>query len=112
MLRSEFCVQRKVKEAQLDVANKDERLAQLYEKMECQMMLLGATAIEDKLQDGVPETIANLAAANIKIWVLTGDKIVSTVTSFLAAGIRKTVTRCMASGNSCEHRLLLPASNR
>ena len=34
----------------------------------------GASAIEDKLQDGVPETIANLAIAGIKIWVLTGDK--------------------------------------
>ena len=37
-------------------------------------MLLGATAIEDKLQEGVPETIANLAESGIKIWVLTGDK--------------------------------------
>uniref|UniRef100_A0A8D3EET1 Phospholipid-transporting ATPase n=1 Tax=Scophthalmus maximus TaxID=52904 RepID=A0A8D3EET1_SCOMX len=36
--------------------------------------LLGATAIEDKLQEGVPETIAVLSLANIKIWVLTGDK--------------------------------------
>uniref|UniRef100_A0A3B3V388 Phospholipid-transporting ATPase n=1 Tax=Poecilia latipinna TaxID=48699 RepID=A0A3B3V388_9TELE len=36
--------------------------------------LLGATAIEDKLQEGVPETIALLSLANIKIWVLTGDK--------------------------------------
>lgn len=34
----------------------------------------GVTAIEDKLQDGVPQTIANLALAGIKIWVLTGDK--------------------------------------
>ena len=34
----------------------------------------GATAIEDKLQDGVPRTIANLRSAGIKIWVLTGDK--------------------------------------
>lgn len=36
--------------------------------------LLGATAIEDKLQEGVTETIASLSLANIKIWVLTGDK--------------------------------------
>ncbi|KAH0627756.1 hypothetical protein JD844_008045 [Phrynosoma platyrhinos] len=36
--------------------------------------LLGATAIEDKLQDGVPQTIEILGKANIKIWVLTGDK--------------------------------------
>ena len=32
------------------------------------------TAIEDKLQDGVAQTIANLELAGIKIWVLTGDK--------------------------------------
>lgn len=36
--------------------------------------LLGATAIEDKLQDGVPETIQCLKEGNIKVWVLTGDK--------------------------------------
>ena len=36
--------------------------------------LIGSTAIEDKLQDGVPETIANLLKANVKVWVLTGDK--------------------------------------
>jgi len=35
---------------------------------------LGATAVEDKLQDGVPQTIEQLAKADIKIWVLTGDK--------------------------------------
>ena len=38
------------------------------------MVLLGATAIEDKLQDGVPDAIANLIRAGIKVWVLTGDK--------------------------------------
>lgn len=37
-------------------------------------MLLGATAIEDRLQAGVPETIATLMKAEIKIWILTGDK--------------------------------------
>lgn len=38
------------------------------------VQLLGATAIEDKLQDGVPQTIEQLSKADIKIWVLTGDK--------------------------------------
>uniref|UniRef100_A0A8C3UTC9 P-type phospholipid transporter n=1 Tax=Catharus ustulatus TaxID=91951 RepID=A0A8C3UTC9_CATUS len=38
------------------------------------LQLLGATAIEDKLQDGVPETIQLLKLGNIKVWVLTGDK--------------------------------------
>uniref|UniRef100_A0A671X2J3 Phospholipid-transporting ATPase n=1 Tax=Sparus aurata TaxID=8175 RepID=A0A671X2J3_SPAAU len=53
---------------------RDDRLAAAYEEIEQDMMLLGATAIEDKLQEGVPETIAVLSLANIKIWVLTGDK--------------------------------------
>ena len=34
----------------------------------------GATGIEDRLQDGVPETIESLRRAGIKVWVLTGDK--------------------------------------
>lgn len=35
---------------------------------------VGATGIEDRLQDGVPETIASLRKAGLQIWVLTGDK--------------------------------------
>jgi len=38
------------------------------------VQLLGATAIEDRLQEGVPETIEMLRKAGLKIWVLTGDK--------------------------------------
>uniref|UniRef100_A0A3P9KM76 Phospholipid-transporting ATPase n=1 Tax=Oryzias latipes TaxID=8090 RepID=A0A3P9KM76_ORYLA len=53
---------------------REDRLAATYDKIEQEMILLGATAIEDKLQEGVPETIALLSLANIKIWVLTGDK--------------------------------------
>ncbi|VDK47071.1 unnamed protein product [Anisakis simplex] len=62
------------KEAALEIFNRQEKLDAIYEEIEKDMTLLGATAIEDKLQDGVPETIAKLASANIKIWVLTGDK--------------------------------------
>ena len=36
---------------------------------------MGATAVEDKLQDNVPQTIADLIRANIKVWMLTGDKL-------------------------------------
>ncbi|XP_064421799.1 phospholipid-transporting ATPase ID [Latimeria chalumnae] len=60
--------------ASITLDNRDELLAAVYEDIEQDMMLLGATAIEDKLQEGVPETIAMLTLANIKIWVLTGDK--------------------------------------
>ncbi|RDW88750.1 hypothetical protein BP6252_00782 [Coleophoma cylindrospora] len=44
------------------------------ELIEQKLDLAGATAIEDKLQNGVPETIDKLRRANIKIWMLTGDK--------------------------------------
>ena len=61
-------------QANLSLEERDEKLSEVYEQIERDMVLLGATAIEDKLQDGVPETIASLAEANIKLWVLTGDK--------------------------------------
>jgi len=38
------------------------------------LRLLGATAIEDRLQEGVPETLERLQRAGIVVWVLTGDK--------------------------------------
>jgi len=44
-------------------------------ELEQQLHLVGATAIEDRLQDGVPETIEDLKKAGIKIWVATGDKL-------------------------------------
>ncbi|XP_017347965.1 phospholipid-transporting ATPase IC [Ictalurus punctatus] len=64
----------KNKEASVVMTNREEAQDAVYELIETNLMLIGATAIEDKLQDGVPETIANLAKADIKIWVLTGDK--------------------------------------
>ncbi|XP_047532184.1 probable phospholipid-transporting ATPase IM isoform X3 [Vanessa atalanta] len=60
--------------AALALRDRDERLDAIYEEIETDLILIGVTAIEDKLQDGVPETIANLSMAGIKIWVLTGDK--------------------------------------
>ncbi|XP_038275520.1 probable phospholipid-transporting ATPase IM isoform X2 [Dermochelys coriacea] len=63
-----------LQEANTSLDSRNEYLAAAYEEIEKDMMLLGATAIEDKLQEGVTETIASLSLANIKIWVLTGDK--------------------------------------
>ncbi|XP_073424573.1 probable phospholipid-transporting ATPase IM isoform X1 [Dendrobates tinctorius] len=61
-------------EASTALDNREERLAAAYEQIESDMTLLGATAIEDKLQEGVTVTIASLLLANIKLWILTGDK--------------------------------------
>uniref|UniRef100_A0A671X6Z2 Phospholipid-transporting ATPase n=1 Tax=Sparus aurata TaxID=8175 RepID=A0A671X6Z2_SPAAU len=61
-------------EASTEMDDRESKLDQLYEEIEKDLLLLGATAIEDKLQDGVPQTIEQLSKADIKIWVLTGDK--------------------------------------
>lgn len=61
-------------EAATSMENRSELLDEVAEEIEHDMFLLGATAIEDKLQEGVPETIHTLQEANIKIWVLTGDR--------------------------------------
>src|ERR1700755_2311630 len=56
------------------LTNRAEELDKAAEIIEHDFTLLGATAIEDKLQDGVPDTIHTLQTAGIKVWVLTGDR--------------------------------------
>uniref|UniRef100_A0A1I7UFC6 Phospholipid-transporting ATPase n=1 Tax=Caenorhabditis tropicalis TaxID=1561998 RepID=A0A1I7UFC6_9PELO len=62
------------KKAVLAIENRAKLLAEAAEKLEKDMVLVGATAIEDKLQEWVPETIQALMAADIRVWMLTGDK--------------------------------------
>ena len=50
-------------------------ITSLQAQVESGLTLMGATAIEDKLQDGVPEILADLREAGIKVWMLTGDKV-------------------------------------
>ena len=54
--------------------NRADEIDKAAELIERDFYLLGATAIEDRLQDGVPETIATMQTAGIKVWVLTGDR--------------------------------------
>ncbi|XP_054466422.1 probable phospholipid-transporting ATPase IM [Anoplopoma fimbria] len=61
-------------EVSTSLDDREAKLDELYEEIEKDLLLLGSTAIEDKLQDGVPQTIEQLSKADIKIWVLTGDK--------------------------------------
>jgi phospholipid-translocating P-type ATPase (flippase) len=62
------------KEASMDLKYKKERTEALMNEIEQEIYLLGATIVEDKLQNQVPETIKDLRLAGIKIWMLTGDK--------------------------------------
>ena len=57
------------------IQDRDERLEEVSDAIERDLTLIGGTAIEDRLQDGVPDAISLLAQAGIKLWVLTGDKV-------------------------------------
>ncbi|KAM5171285.1 phospholipid-transporting ATPase VB [Mantella aurantiaca] len=61
-------------EAEAAIDNREELLMETAQHLETNLTLLGATGIEDRLQEGVPDTIAALREAGINIWVLTGDK--------------------------------------
>lgn len=57
------------------IQDREDKLEAVADSIERELTLLGGTAIEDRLQEGVPDTIALLAEAGIKLWVLTGDKV-------------------------------------
>ena len=57
------------------IQDREDKLEVVSDAIERDLTLLGGTAIEDRLQEGVPDTIALLAEAGIKLWVLTGDKV-------------------------------------
>lgn len=67
------------KQAATSLHNRDKKCQNAAEIIEKDLIILGATAIEDKLQEGVPKTIEMLIQAGIKVWVLTGDKIETAV---------------------------------
>ncbi|CAL0318135.1 unnamed protein product [Lupinus luteus] len=65
----------KISEAKkLVSADQQNLIEEVSDKIERDLILLGATAVEDKLQNGVPNCIDKLSRAGIKIWILTGDK--------------------------------------
>ena len=64
-----------VQAAEMDLKNRDALVEEVYNKFERGIVLIGGTAVEDRLQDDVPETIHSLQDAGIKIWMLTGDKL-------------------------------------
>ena len=61
-------------DASTSLSNRQEMMEKVSTLVETNLELTGATAIEDKLQEGVPEAIDKLRRAKIKMWMLTGDK--------------------------------------
>lgn len=83
-----------------DIKNKEAKIAALATDIENDLKLVGATAIEDKLQDQVPETIKILKDAGIKVWVLTGDKVETAVNiGFSCNLLTNEMLRIMIVGN-------------
>ncbi|CAN6178171.1 unnamed protein product [Urochloa humidicola] len=75
-------------------ADRDEKIEEAADSIERGLILLGATAVEDKLQKGVPECIDRLAQAGIKIWVLTGDKMETAINiGFACSLLRQGMTQ-------------------
>ncbi|CAF2840318.1 unnamed protein product [Rotaria sp. Silwood2] len=67
--------------------NHEEAIAEAANGIEINLMLAGLTAVEDKLQDGVPKAIATLRCAGIKIWLVTGDKQATALSTAQAASL-------------------------
>ncbi|AQL03520.1 Putative phospholipid-transporting ATPase 9 [Zea mays] len=79
-------------------ADRDVKIEQAADSIEQDLILLGATAVEDKLQQGVPECIDKLAQAGIKIWVLTGDKMETAINiGFACSLLRQDMTQIIVT---------------
>lgn len=63
------------KEASNSMVDRKAKREKCMDEMEIDLKVLGATAIEDMLQDGVDDTLTSLRQAGVKVWVLTGDKV-------------------------------------
>eukprot|EP00898_Chlorokybus_atmophyticus_P002241 jgi/Chlat1/3017/Chrsp201S03276 len=89
------------KAAATALSNRKALLEDAAELIEKDLILLGATAIEDKLQAGVPHMIELLHQANIAVWVLTGDKLETAVNiGLLRADMRKFILQSKAVENA------------
>ena len=78
-------------------------MEQAQSQIEVNLEIVGATAIEDKLQDEVGETISVLKQAGINIWVLTGDKIETAINiGYSCQLISEKLDKIIISGNTFE----------
>lgn len=75
------------KVANTSLVNREADVAECFAKLECNLTIQGITAIEDKLQDKVPETIFALRDAGVHVWMLTGDKFSTALEIAKACGL-------------------------
>ncbi|MQL70881.1 hypothetical protein Taro_003201 [Colocasia esculenta] len=94
-------------------ADRDDKIDEVADTIERDLILLGATAVEDKLQNGVPECIDKLAQAGIKIWVLTGDKMETAINiGFACSLLREGMKQILITLDSPEIKALEKEDNK
>lgn len=94
-------------------ADREAVIDEVAENMEKDLILLGATAVEDKLQSGVPQCIDKLAKAGIKIWVLTGDKMETAINiGFACRLLRQEMKQITISLETSEIKALEKAGDK
>ncbi|XP_061649295.1 phospholipid-transporting ATPase IH-like isoform X5 [Phyllopteryx taeniolatus] len=81
--------------AKLALRDREQRLARAYDVIERDLVLLGATAVEDRLQEKAADTIESLHKAGIKVWVLTGDKMETAAATCYASKLFRRSTRIL-----------------
>lgn len=72
---------------EMDPESKKEAYADFLSKLESNLVLLGGSAVEDKLQEGLKPTLTSLRLAQMKIWVLTGDKMETAENIAISSGL-------------------------
>ncbi|CAM6082124.1 unnamed protein product [Calypogeia fissa] len=77
----------KYKEASTSLSEREWKMAEVCDLIERNLEVLGATGVEDKLQDGVPETIHTLRKAGVNFWMLTGDKLSTAIQIALSCNL-------------------------
>lgn len=76
-----------MQKAGLLVHGRDEAIDKCALDLEHSFQITGSTAIEDRLQDGVPDSIVHIRKAGIKLWILTGDKIETAINIGYSCGL-------------------------
>uniref|UniRef100_H0UUX6 Phospholipid-transporting ATPase n=1 Tax=Cavia porcellus TaxID=10141 RepID=H0UUX6_CAVPO len=88
-------IDRQLIEAKMALQDREEKLEKVFDDIETNMNLIGATSVEDKLQDQAAETIEALHAAGLKVWVLTGDKMETAKSTCYACRLFQTSTELL-----------------
>lgn len=96
--------EKEYKDASCLMQKREEAVARVARKMEKDFKLLGCTAIEDKLQDGVPEAVEYLLKMGIQVWVLTGDKTETAINISHCANVidRKTTEKLIITSENSD----------